>query len=290
LHKRFPYSPRAFNHSKILKNYHIVNKAALPRNMGGPRSLIITSQSLRNPSGQYWTAKIRVNWLTKIQLLLLTFATGIQDAIAIIDYRCLHSAQTGNTVILALSLSFDTTGYRPALPNGASSLGGFVVGSFMTGQCSRFTGHRQRAWQFALGMVQTCLIFGAVWIQYVHGTQETGLWTCIALALLSSAAGSQIAAARAWDVPEITTAMATAAWVDLSRDSLFYMWRNRSRDLRLSFFAALVSGVAVGGWLRRVIGAPGTLVVSAVIKALVHISVLVASVDCEDLDGEIIPL
>jgi hypothetical protein len=68
------------------------------------------------------------------------------------------------------------------------------------------------------------------------------------------------------------------------------MWRNRSRDLRLSFFGALVSGVAVGGWLRQFIGAPGTLVVSAVIKALVHILMLVASVDCEDLDGEVIPM
>jgi hypothetical protein len=69
-----------------------------------------------------------------------------------------------------------------------------------------------------------------------------------------------------------------------------YMWRNRSRDLRLTFFAALVSGVAVGGWLRQLVGAPGTLAVSAVIKALVHILMLVASVDCDDVDGEVIPM
>lgn len=220
----------------------------------------------------------------------MTFATGMQDAIATIDYRTLHSAQTGNTVLLSLSATYDTSNFRPGLANAASSIIAFNVGSFMTGQGSQWTGQRQRAWHFGLGVVQTCMIFGAIWVQFVHGVQERGIWACVTLALMAFQCGSQIAAARTWDVPEITTAMATAAWVDMTRDGAIWALRNRSRDLRVLFFIALSGGVMLGGALRSRIGSPFTLLVAAGIKALAHVSVLFSSAEGENEGGEVLPL
>lgn len=134
------------------------------------------------------------------------------------------------------------------------------------------------------------MIFGAIWVQFVHGMQERGLWACVVLALMAWSAGSQIAAARVWDVPEITTAMATAAWVDMSRDGAIWALRNRSRDSRGLFFIALSSGVMVGGALRSRIGAPFTLLVAAGVKALAHVSVLFGEAEGDDGDGEVLPL
>jgi uncharacterized membrane protein YoaK (UPF0700 family) len=50
----------------------------------------------------YLAATLRANLFIELQLLLLTFIIGVQDAIAIPDFKCFASNQTGNTVILAV--------------------------------------------------------------------------------------------------------------------------------------------------------------------------------------------
>jgi uncharacterized membrane protein YoaK (UPF0700 family) len=250
--------------------------------MGNPRSLSISSRSLRNSSNQYWRAELQPNNFIVVLLLCLTFVTGIQDAISFIDYRCLHSAQTGNTVLLGVSVFLrDRTDYRPAIANAATSLACFFSGAYLTGQLGGIFGHRTRAWQFGVGIAQTSMLVGVACVQYTHAIRERGFWTRIALALLAGQSGSQIAAARAWNIPEITTAMATAAWVDLARDEKLWHLRNTSRDRRMLFFMLLVAGCMMGAFLRLRIGSPSSLVVSVSIKALVHFSFLFARVDGE---------
>lgn len=146
-------------------------------NMGGPQSLFSTSQSLQITSKKYWKAESRANKLIIAQLILLTITTGMQDAITYIDYHCLHSAQTGNTVLLSVATSYNTANYRPLVANAASSIIAFNIGSFLTGQSGALLGHRTRAWQFGLGMLQTCMDIGAVTLIGVHGVQDRALWT-----------------------------------------------------------------------------------------------------------------
>ena len=228
--------------------------------MGGPRSFSISSRSLRNSSQQYWRAKLLPGNFIVFLLLCLTFVTGIQDAISFLDYRCLHSAQTGNTVLLGVSVFLRTpSDYRPAVANAATSLACFFSGAYVTGQLGATFGHRTRAWQFVVGVLQTIMLVGVALIQYIHIVQERGIWTRIALALLAGQSGSQIAAARAWGIPEITTAMATAAWVDLARDDKLWALRNRSRDRRILFFVLLVAGCMMGAFLRPRIGPPNAI-------------------------------
>jgi len=251
--------------------------------MGSPQSFSISSRSLRNSSNHYWRAELQPNNFIAFLLLCLTFVTGIQDAIAFIDYRCLHSAQTGNTVLLGVSAFLrEPSDYRPAVANAATSLACFISGAYITGQCGAIVGHRTRAWQFGVGVAQTLMLVGVACVQLAHGIQERGLWTRIAIGLLAGQSGSQIAAARAWNIPEITTAMATAAWVDLARDERLWELRNRSRDRRLLFFVLLVAGCLAGAFLRPRIGPPNTIVVSVGVKALVHFAVLFARVEETD--------
>jgi uncharacterized membrane protein YoaK (UPF0700 family) len=261
--------------------------------MGSPRSFSISSRSLRNSSDQYWRAELLpTNFIVSL-LLCLTFVTGIQDAISFIDYRCLHSAQTGNTVLLGVTVFLrEPRDYRPAVANAATSLGCFFAGAYITGQCGALFGHRTRAWQLGVGILQTFMLLGVALIQYMHGVQERGIWTRIALALLASQSGSQIAAARAWNMPQITNAMATAAWVDLARDDKLWALRNRPRDRRILFFLLLVAGCMMGAFLRPRMGPPNAIMLSIAIKAWVHFAMLFDRVDetDDDRDGDDIPL
>lgn len=221
----------------------------------------------------YWSTDLRINAFIEAQLILLTFATGIQDAISYPDFRCFASNQTGNTVVLAVALAGHIHDlFDPA--NVGTSLTTFLAGAIVTGHLGTAVGKRNRFWQFGVNAVQVCMVFGAAWIQYVHGDQERGNWARAALALIALSSGSQVAAARAMSIPEIPTAMATAAWVDLLIDDGILMRRNRSRDRRVLFLAALIAGSFAGAFMRAQLGSPLALVVSAIGKALVPIAIL----------------
>jgi uncharacterized membrane protein YoaK (UPF0700 family) len=229
----------------------------------------------------YWLVGLRVNIFIEAQLLLLTFAIGIQDAISYPDFRCFASNQTGNTVVLAVAL----TGQAGDLFNAANtgvSLGAFLMGAIFSGHLGNYMGRRRRAWQVAIALAQVFMVTGSAWIQYVHGTHATGVWARTALALLAFASGSQVAVARAFRIPEITTAMAKAAWVDLLIDEDLFARQNRSRNRRALFLAILVVGSFAGAYARKAIGSPNAIMLSAVVKVLV---VVAMSISPEEREG-----
>lgn len=222
----------------------------------------------------YCLEDLKVNLLVEAQLLLLTLAIGIQDAISYPDFRCFASNQTGNTVVLAVALAGQVNDlFDPA--NTGVSLAAFLAGAMATGQMGNFLGRRRRLWQVAIGLAQVLMVVGSAVIQYVHGAEKTGPWARGALALLAFASGSQVAGARAMRIPEITTAMATAAWVDLLIDEELFVKRNRSRNRRGLFLATLVVGSFVGAYTRKAIGSPNALIVSAAVKLVVVVAMLV---------------
>lgn len=70
---------------------------------------------------------------------------------------------------------------------------------------------------------------------------------------------------------EISTAMATAAWVDLVIDPRLMVLRegNRPRNRRMAFLVALVAGSLVGAGIYRSYGSGVAIFVSAGGKAIV---------------------
>src|SRR5579862_5422976 len=88
---------------------------------------------------------IRVTLLAEIELLLLTFCTGIQDATTFPDFHCFTSNQTGNTVMLAISVALPELGdHLFVTTNIGLSLALFLAGGLLTGQLSHIIGPRFR--------------------------------------------------------------------------------------------------------------------------------------------------
>ena len=224
---------------------------------------------------KYATEPLEANTFIEVLLLILTFATGIQDAISFPDFLCFASNQTGNTVVLAVGL----TGFRGEffhLANVGSSLATFLAGAIITGQLGNYIGPRQRLWQVSSHILQTIMVFGAAWLQFTHGSQQSGAWAVGAISLLAFASGAQVAVARAFQMTEISTAMATAAWVDLVIDPLLVAKSNRPRNRRAGFLVVLAAGSFAGARMRSSIGSPLALSVSAIVKGLVVLILLIA--------------
>ena len=170
----------------------------------------------------------------------------------------------------------------------------------MTGQLGHLAGPRRRIWLLGCNLVQSSLVFGAAGIQWRGRRAGVGEGAAAAdsaeavavTALLAFASGSQVVQSRALATTEISTAMATAAWVDLVIDPRLLAPRaeNRPRNRRLGFLTALAAGSLAGAAIARSTPAaaattgpsPGSsvaLLVSAVGKLLVAVMYLFNGAD-----------
>ncbi|KAK8056755.1 hypothetical protein PG993_001982 [Apiospora rasikravindrae] len=239
------------------------------RQRTGPSSVLSKIQSHMNDS-------VRPSSYAELELLLLTFCTGIQDAVSFPDYHCFASNQTGNTVFLMLAIvmpSFDGEMFITA--NIGTALGFFLAAGWLTGQLSHMVGARQRWWLVLCNFFQACLVFAAAAIQQVYGTELRGSAAITAIALLAFASGSQVVQSRSLAMTEISTAMATAAWVDLMMDPhMFRVRGNRPRDRRVSFLLTLILGCLAGAGIYKTAGSAVAIFVSAAGKMLVTIMYL----------------
>jgi len=224
---------------------------------------------------QHLTSHIRVNLLAETELLILTFCTGIQDATTFPDYHCFASNQTGNTVMLAMAICLpEVTGEIFATQNIGVALGFFLAAGWMTGQLGHLVGPRSRLWIVFCNLMQTLLVFIAAAIQYAYGVDLESTRTVVVIGLLAFAAGSQFVLSRSLAITEISTAMATAAWVDLLVDPNLLAAKNRPRNRRVSFLAAIVAGAFFGAGIYRSLGSATAVLFSGVGKLIVTLMFL----------------
>jgi len=221
----------------------------------------------------HWlTTNIRDSHLLDSQLLLLTFAIGMQDVATFLDYSCFASNQTGNSVLLAAAVFSRGNGNTAliSLPRIAISLASFVSAGFVAGQLGNLVGPRKRWWLLLSNLLQTVMVFVAAALQFVYPIRpEDVVVARLVIALLAFSSGAQVAMTRGLKITEITTAMATAAWVDLFVDERFWRWKNRSRNRRVGFLVFLLAGSFVGAWAYRRIGSAFVLLINALAKAVV---------------------
>ncbi|TKA44077.1 hypothetical protein B0A54_04843 [Friedmanniomyces endolithicus] len=188
--------------------------------------------------------------LLSTQLLLLTFATGIQDAATFASYHVFATKQTGNTFFLALYL-FNPSLLGPrAVQNLLISLLAFFIGGVFFSHFARRRGERRR------GRIRGG--FGA------GGT----------IALLSFAGSGQVAMAGGVGMAEVNTTMVTGALVQLSGDARLLRSHNRARTRRVLFFLSFLAGCSVGAVVVRGRAALVGLLLVAVVKAGVTVSLL----------------
>lgn len=229
------------------------------------------SFSLPRSLKSYLFHDVRDDALIEFELLLCAFATGIQDATTYPDYLCFASNQTGNTVLLAVTAAGigPATGTLAAIENTIMSLCMFVFGAFVFGQVGNRLGPRKRWWLLLSNLLQTAMVFAATAVQYVYPVHHTGAHALITIALLAFSSGGQVAMSRRLGITEITTAMATAAYVDLVVDPKFLKWRNRPRNRRFLFLVTLIAGSFAGAFAYRALGGAFVLVLSGIGKAIV---------------------
>lgn len=218
--------------------------------------------------GSYLHDEIPDNAWLEAQLYVLAFATGMQDATTFPDYRCFASNQTGNTILLAVgALSLGGGIFR--LSSIAVSLTLFIAGVAISGQLGNYFGVRKRWWLLTSLLLQTLLVSAAAALQYRFGVKADGLLASLIIALLAFVGGAQVAMVRSLKITEITTAMATAAFVDVFVDPRLLGRCNRARDRRLLFLLFLVAGSFAGAGAYRSMGSAFALLTSAVGKLVV---------------------
>jgi uncharacterized membrane protein YoaK (UPF0700 family) len=216
--------------------------------------------------------------LLEVELLLLALAIGIQDAISFPDFHCFASNQTGNTVLFAVGVLLNdpspSEGSLFAISTIAVSLGLFSLGVFATGQtANHFDIGQTRGWLILSSVLQTICVYVAAGLQWNY-SDSIGPDTTIGrilVGLLAFSSGSQVAVVRGLKVTDITTAMATAAYIDIFIDRRLFkkFSENRGRNRRVLFLLMLVTGSFIGAGVGARTNLGVALMISAVIKTLV---------------------
>lgn len=187
-------------------------------------------------------------------LLMLTFATGLVDAISVLVLGHVFVANmTGNVIFLGFWL-LPHTGID--LTAAAFAFVSFVMGAIVGGRLVRHLGAEPRRWiTVALGSEVVALlvlaaIAGAGVVQY-HDRGRLILIVFLALIF-----GSQSVAARQFGIQELTTTVLTATIVGIGMDSRLAGGTGEREKLRYAVVFTMCGGAVVGATMSRHFVAP----------------------------------
>lgn len=196
-------------------------------------------------------------------LLLLTFATGLADAISVLVLGHVFVANmTGNVIFFgfwfAPRSTVDLTAVVVAFPF-------FVAGTILGGRLMRHLGDRTRRWvTTALGievaMLVTLSILAGAGICHYHDSSKLFLIGGMAVAY-----GLQHSTARQFGISELTTTVLTSTIVGLGVDSRLAGGRGERAALRVSVVVVMCLGAIVGATITRVAVAPVLGLAAAVV-------------------------
>lgn len=220
---------------------------------------------------KYLDEDIQEDLLLESELILLSFATGIQDAASWADYGCFASNQTGNMLFIAIGAA-NLEGASYSLSHVGISLGAFLAGGLVLGQLGNLIGVRKRLWLIASSSFQTALIFAAAVIQYVLDTQKEHPAALAVIFLLAFSSGAQVALGRSLRITDITTAMATAAFIDVAVDPNLLKRENRQRSRRVIFLLVLMAGCIVGAFAQKFLNSAFAIILCGAGKIIVTLA------------------
>lgn len=191
---------------------------------------------------------------TVAALLLLTFATGLVDAISVLVLGHVFVANmTGNAIFVGFL-------FVPAteidLTAAVVAVAGFLLGAILSGRLVRRLGDRIRLWlATALGgevvlLAALSILAGAGVLSYQYDSK------LILIAGLAVAFGVQNATARQFGIQELYTTVLTSTIVGIGVDSRLAGGTGRREKLRYSVVLVMIAGAVVGATLSRVVVAP----------------------------------
>jgi uncharacterized membrane protein YoaK (UPF0700 family) len=201
--------------------------------------------------------------LTKAGLLILTFGTGMIDAISVLILGHVFVANmTGNVIFIGLWFAPHTVvDVTAAVVAFVSFLAGAVIG----GRLARHLQHDTRRWvAVALGvecvlLLTLSVLAGTGVLDYQNNTK------LILIAGLAVAFGSQNATARQFGIQELSTTVLTSTLVGLGVDSRLAGGTGKREGLRFSVVFTMCAGAAAGAALSRITVAPVIALVAALV-------------------------
>jgi uncharacterized membrane protein YoaK (UPF0700 family) len=185
-------------------------------------------------------------------LIVLTFITGLVDAVSYIGLgRVFTANMTGNVVLLG----FAAAGV-PGLSVTRSlvSVGGFLVGAAVGGKLGNImASSARRRWLLSAAVTEAALIFAAalaaLGFDIDSGTPVNRLYAIIVLTAI--AMGLRNATVRRLGVADLTTTVLTLTLTGLAADSFLAGGNNPRSVRRLLSVVAMFGGAAIGALLLR---------------------------------------
>jgi uncharacterized membrane protein YoaK (UPF0700 family) len=206
-------------------------------------------------------------------MLVLTFSTGVVDAIGYLGLDKVFTANmTGNVVILAMGL----TGQDDLPIIGPTvALAGFIVGAAIAG---RFLKGVPKGWHrrdtTVLAIVAALLVIALIPTAFIMSTPADPALGLPVTALLAIAMGMQAGTARHIAVTDVTTVVITSTLAALAFDSRVGRHTGQTWFRRLAAVVLLALGALAGAalllvafWLGLALAA-ALLVVVAVLGAI----------------------
>ena len=207
-------------------------------------------------------------------LLVLTFSTGLVDAVSYLGLgRVFTANMTGNVVLLGFGIA--GSGGLPVVAP-LVSLGAFLAGSAAGGLLAEKTGgrhaeHLARALGIEIVLILVTAVIAAA-VDARPGTFSAG----VVIALLALAMGVRNATVRRLGVPDLSTTVLTMTLTGLAADSPAAGASGKGSARRISAVLAMLSG-AVAGALLLEITLVAPLVAAAAIALLVALAYVPAA-------------
>lgn len=200
---------------------------------------------------------------TVTALLLLTFATGLADAISVLVLGHVFVANmTGNVIFFgfwfAPRSTVDLTAVIVAFP-------AFVAGTILGGRLMRHLSDRTRIWlTTALGievvlLVALSILAGAGICRYHDGSK------LFLIGGMAIAYGLQHSTARQFGIQELSTTVLTSTIVGLGVDSRMAGGTGEREKLRIGVVLTMCAGAIVGATITRFAVAPVLALAAAVV-------------------------
>jgi uncharacterized membrane protein YoaK (UPF0700 family) len=201
--------------------------------------------------------------LTVIALLLLTFVTGLADAISVLVLgRVFVANMTGNVIFLGFWLApktnIDLGAVAVALPT-------FVCATIVSGRLSRHFAKRTRRWISAVLATEIVLlvvlsVLAGTGVLHYHDNTKL-----IMIGLLTVTFGLQHSSARQFGIKELSTTVLTSTIVSLGLDSRLAGGTGARQKLRFSVIFTMCAGAFLGATMSRYVVAPVFVLMAAVI-------------------------
>lgn len=198
-------------------------------------------------------------------VLLLTFATGVVDAVSVLKLGHVFVANmTGNVIFLGFWLvPHSGVDMIAAVVAFVSFLAGAVSG----GRLARHLGGRVRRWLLITLSVEVTILVALSILVGTGVLDHQANTKLLLIAGLAIAFGIQNATARQFGIQELSTTVLTTTISSLAFDSRLAGGKGDREGLRVGAILSMLGGAAVGATLTRYTVAPVIALAALVVAA-----------------------